>query len=365
MKVVSRFEASLLRILHFFLGHAPPQQAVPLVQSRCPPPPCLSRVAVELVEDTLAKGCTLFLARQGGWRKDRFVRGDQVAGGRLWERTPPGELGLKFSRHTLDFLMWITATDPREEQATWSAPPHELTPADWLFFFLAYTALRDDAELTKALAGQVGFHRNALCRLTYPEAFPPVAMDADLGYETWTQGVGGCILEALQPLLTAHWIRLESGKARMTDWTALQALGEAQERVLDGFLDALERANRLDLAHFLLQATARLLPPGAAPHLWVSDAARTAPPRMADRVNMQHAALALLRQVDRFRDWERRARSVGYFDEGYQASQLTKEAWERYGGDDLHGRAHTIIRELDPLRAQTAAGEGGAAGEGN
>jgi hypothetical protein len=359
MKVVSRFEASLLRILHFFLGHAPSQQALPLVQGRCTPPPCLSRVAVELVEDTLAKGCTLFLARTGGWRKGRFVRADRVADGRLWERTAPDGLGLKFSRAILDFLMWITARDPREEESTWSAPPAELTPADWLFFFLVYRAIRPEPDLVKALAGQVGLHQNALCRLAYPEEFPPAAVNFDLGYELWTHGVGGCILEALQPLLTERWFALESGKARMTDWNALQALGDAQERVLDGFLDAVERAQRLDLADFLLVATERLLTPGAAAHLWVSDAVRTGPPRMADRVNMQHAALALVRQVERFQDWERQARSVGYFDEGYQASQLTKENWERHGGDTLHSRAQAIIQELDPLRP-AGPGEPGA-----
>lgn len=358
MKVVSRFEASLLRILHFFLGQAPPQQAVPLVQSRLPPPPCLSRGAVELVEDTLAKGCTLFLARTGGWRKGRFVRDDHVAGGRLWDRTPPDELGLKFSRFTLDFLVWITAKDPREEAATWSAPAAELTPADWLFFFLVYRAIRHEAELVKPLAGQVGFYHSALCRLAYADDFAPVAVNAEPAYEIWTSAIGGCILEALQPLLAERWLALESSKARMTDWAALRALGEAQEQVLDGFLDALERARRLDLADFLLQATAHLLSSGATAHLWVSDAVRTAPPRMADRVNMQHAALVLVRQVERFRDWERQARRVGYFDDGYQASQLTKEAWERYGGDSLHARAQAVIQELDPLRAQL--GEPGA-----
>ncbi len=357
MKVVSRFEASLLRILHFFLGQSPPQQAVPLVQSRVSPPACLSRVAVELVEDTLAKGCTLFLARSGGWQKGRFVRDDRVASGRLWERTPPDELGLKFSRLPLDFLIWITSRDPREEAATWTAPAAELTPADWLFFFLVYRALRTESELIRALAGQVGIQSNVLCRLAYAEDFPATEADAELCYEIWTSGIGGCILEALQPMLAGHWLALESGKGRMIDGLALRALGEAQERVLDGFLDALERARRLDLADFLLQASALLLTPGARAHLWVNDVVRTAPQRLADRMEMQRAALALVRQVDRFRGWERQARSVGYFDEGYQAGQLTKEAWEQYGGDALHGRAQAIIHELDPLHAQ-AAGEG-------
>ena len=43
------------------------------------------------------------------------------------------------------------------------------------------------------------------------------------------------------------------------------------------------------------------------------------------------------------------ARSVGYFDEGYQAAQLWKAEWERYEGEVLCDRATTIVRQLDPL----------------
>ncbi|MBV9124409.1 MAG: hypothetical protein JO112_13700, partial [Planctomycetes bacterium] len=110
MKVVSRFEANLLSILRFFLRRAPLEQALPLVIHPCAQPPCLSRVAVELVQDTLAKGCMLLVMRAGGWRRERFLRNDQVREGRLWDRTSPGELGLTFSRQTLRFLLWITAT---------------------------------------------------------------------------------------------------------------------------------------------------------------------------------------------------------------------------------------------------------------
>lgn len=346
MNVVSRFEANLLRILHCLLGHAPAAQAVPLLLQRTPAPPCLSATAVGLVEDALAKGCTLLLTREGGWRKVRHVRGETVSDGRLWERTLPADLGLAFSQHTLAFLIWLTAEDPRAQETAWQLPLAELQPGDWLLFFSAHRVLREETELTGWCRDQAIFARNALCRLAYPEDFPAIGPD----YRPWLEGVGGCILEALQPLLERRWVRLESSKGAVTDWQALQALGAAQEEVLEDFLCEAERAGRLDLAGFLLGTAARLLTPQARPHMWVSDAVRGAPPRMADRVAMQNAALALVRQVERFHDWEQQARSVGYLDEGYAASQLTKDSWERHGGARLHDRAQAIIRELDPLR---------------
>src|SRR4051794_7844542 len=119
MRSVSLFEANLLRLLRFFLGREPAELALPLVERRWPVPPCLGKDALALVEETLARGCAVLLAQRGGWRRERFLRGDHVVEGRLWERTPPNELALRFSRETLAFLIWITSTHPVDEQKTW------------------------------------------------------------------------------------------------------------------------------------------------------------------------------------------------------------------------------------------------------
>ena len=155
----------------------------------------------------------------------------------------------------------------------------------------------------------------------------------------WTTGLGACILEALLPELAEHWLQAEIGKAQVTDWKLLQKIGTRQAAVLDGFLDAVEAAGRLDLADFLLRTLARLLTPGATVRMWVNETVSKAPPRMADRLELQRAALALVRQMERFHCWESQARGIGYLDEGYAASQLTKAAWERHRGEELHARA--------------------------
>src|ERR1700722_15561674 len=115
MQTISRFEANLLRLLYFFLRREPPERALPLVEQRVDPPPCLKRGAVRLVQDAFAKGCTHLLAQRGGWRDERHLRGERIAAGRLWERTAPPDLGLSFSRHSLEFLIWITACRPGDD----------------------------------------------------------------------------------------------------------------------------------------------------------------------------------------------------------------------------------------------------------
>src|SRR3954463_2757214 len=150
---VSRFEANLLRILRFFLKQVPAEQALRLVHDRLERPRCLSATAVHLVQDSLAKGCVLYLVRSGGWKRDRFLRNGEPKFGRLWERSPVEKLTLAFSKHALDFLMWVTTHKAREERPVWKADDKNLTVADRLLLFLAYEALRTDTELAAAWRG--------------------------------------------------------------------------------------------------------------------------------------------------------------------------------------------------------------------
>src|SRR5262245_12756703 len=171
MKSVSRFEANLLRLLHCFLGRLPVEQALPSVLHSSAQPRCLSRAAVGLVHDALAKGCVAWLARVGGWRRTRHLRGERAVEGRLWERTPPSDLALRFSHHSLEFLIWLTATRLSGPTTSWTAAAEELTPADWLLLFLAYETLRP-TEAAPTLRSLPPVEGNVLCRLAYPQDFP-------------------------------------------------------------------------------------------------------------------------------------------------------------------------------------------------
>jgi hypothetical protein len=367
MKAVSRFEFNLLRILHFFLGRVPLEQARPLVSNPVEKgrPKCLSKAAVELVQDALGKGTVELLARAGGWRPESFLRTGKAKEGRLWQRTPPRELGLPFSRHALDFLIWITAVKPSDQRTNWVPPENELTMGDLLLLYYAYAGLRD-TDVGPALRARATFTRHGLCRLAYPDDFAQNTDNPDPDFAPWTTGLGACILEALQRPLTDRWLEIERGKCQILEWQQLRALGRAQEQVLTRFLDAVEAAERPDLARFLMRAAGEILTEDVTPRFWVGGL-QTTGPRMADRQETNQAALALVRQFERFRRWERQARSVGFFDEGYGRCKLFLADWEgrrdrdrpadreRREGDVIYGdiiyrRAQAIVEALDPMR---------------
>src|SRR5207253_2779516 len=81
--------------------------------------------------------------QRGGWRDERFLRKEKPASGRLWHRTAPEDLGLTFSRHSMDFLIWITAARPGDKQPSWQPSHDQLTHGDLLLLFFAHEGLRD------------------------------------------------------------------------------------------------------------------------------------------------------------------------------------------------------------------------------
>jgi CubicO group peptidase (beta-lactamase class C family) len=220
-----------------------------------------------------------------------------------------------------------------------------------LMFYFAHEGLRNVAERlgAPALRTREPFVRHALCWLAFPQDYTAAPTGAPPSFMPWTSGAGACMLEALQPELARRWIEVESNKERLTDPQAMRVLGLAQERVLTAFLDAIEQAGRMDLARFLLQAAARLLGSHAHAGMWTARLNFNGQ-RVADRAATYQAATIFLRTLDRLQAWARRARGVGYFDEGYAASQLWKADWEQVQGDRLMERARAIVQQLDPMR---------------
>lgn len=356
MQNVSRFEASLLRLLYYFLRREPAERALPLVEARVKDPPgCLSSGCVRLIQAALAKGCTHLLALRGGWRVERHLRrdhlGDGIVEGRLWRRTPPEQLGLEFSQHAMEFLLWITAAHPRDKEAAWTPPVGELTPGDQLLLFFAHEGLREgrDEQGNAEMRKRQPFASHALCLLAYPDDFRDPPAGAGLDFTPWVTGLGACVVEALQPDLAQRWIQIESGKERVTNPADMRALGASQERVLCAFLDAVEKANRRDLARFLLRVGQHVLTDTAHAGMWTGGL-NTVGQRLADRAATYQAALTFVRLFGRLRDWAAWARGVGRWDDEWHAANLWRHDWERYDGDTLYQRSQTVIRLLDPLR---------------
>jgi hypothetical protein len=344
MKSVSRFEANLLRVLQSFLGCAPAQQAARLVMRHASAPPCLSRAAVELIQDHLRKGVVRYLA-QAGWRQERFLRDGRVAAGRLRERTAPDNLGLTFSGHSLEFLIWLMTTQARDAKPTWRPAHGQLTVGDRLLFFLTLHGLRQSDE-GKVLARHGILHQDGLIRLAFPDLMPHTR--AATFWTPWTTGAGACILETLQCTLTDRWLEIERGKERMTDIKVLTALGQSQDAVLAGFAETLTAAGRWDLARFLLHTLAELLQDAPSANRWLGHVDLDSL-RLAARMDAQRAALALVRIASALQQWDAQARTIGYFDEGYAAAQLWKSDWETAGGAEISQHANAILREIEPL----------------
>jgi hypothetical protein len=347
---VSRFEFNLLRLLRFVLGHMPPEQATNYLSAKLSCPPCLAAAAVKVAEDTIAKALVLHLVRAGGWRAESHLRAGKPTAGRVWERIPLTERELTFSKHPLAFMMWLTAEKVTDTKEAWDVPAGSLTPADELFFAVAYDSLTAEPNVAAVLAEKRAFRDNPLCRLTHPADFI-IPDDTPLGFDPLTTGVRAVIIECLNPELAQRWVKSERGRGQIGDWKQMRATGTTLNRTLTDFLTACGKANRPDLARFVLTAAKTILnQPGLTPQYWTGGLPGQGPPRLADRLETQRVAVVLPRCMATLQGWDRRARSVGYWDDDYASNQLWKEDWEAAGGDALAATAHRILEQLEPLR---------------
>jgi hypothetical protein len=361
---VSKFEFNLLRILRFLLGHYASDQGLGLVRAAVQRPECLSADAVELVKDHLAKGSVLLLTRRGGWRNDKYLRNNAPAAGRVWDRIPLEERVLEFSRPVLDFLIWLTAEKVTETRQAWDAAPKALTATDELFFALAFDALRQDADVLAVLRRKDVFQRNPFCWLfapgdvLEPEATKPQPPD----FAPMFVDQRAVLLECLQWDLAHRWIQTERAKGQIGDWKRMRQQGQAEFAALNSFLRAAEAARRADLARFVLRTNAAVLQSEMTPVFWTGGLQGSGPPRLADRLETQRAALAVPRQMEVLEEWQSHARNVGYFDEDYAASQLWKADWEAANGDAVALRARAAVAMLEPLRGPANSGQPGVGG---
>lgn len=349
-RTVSRFEANLLRLLRYFLKQLPFDQAQPLIHATLTVPPCLSANAIHLIKDSLAKGCVLYLVDSGAWRNEKFLRKSQPKGGRLWERSSLEDRTLRFSAESLEILVWLTANRFAEKASQLSIATERLTPADHLLVFLIYQGLLNDQESALAARTVPLFANNPLCRLGYPDHFagPPTLPLPD--FTPWFGGLGSLILESMQAIFRDRWLLLERTKGQIGDWNHMRDRGRSEWQVLESLCQAAEKAHRLDLMRFFLDVLSRILTGDMSPSFWTGGLHGNAPARLADRLDTQRAALSLLRTVERFHRWERRARTSGYLDEDYAESKFFLSEWERFEGNRIVHISERVVQQIEPLR---------------
>jgi hypothetical protein len=238
----------------------------------------------------------------------------------------------------------------KEDRPAWRTLSEDYTVADRLLFFLAYEAMRGDADLAAALRTSPAFSNNALVWLAYPNDFAGETLPVP-SFEIWLTEPGNFILEALQPVLESRWLEIERTKGQVGDWVQLSQQGQAQGRVIDDFTQAVDAAGRRDLVRFLLAVMSRVLAtPDMTPTFWTGGLQGAGPPRMAERLETQRNALAVLRAAATFRNWEQVARQSGYLDEDYAASKFWLSEWERFDFSTIADRAERVLQQVEPLR---------------
>src|SRR5439155_7355615 len=147
--------------------------------------------------------------------------------------------------------------------------------------------------------GSPVFVANALVWLAHPNDFAGEARAAIPSFDGWMTEPGSLILEALQSVLEGCWLEIERTKGQIGDWTLLNQQGQVQGRLLDAFTQAVDAAGRRDLVRFLLAVMSRVLAtPDMAPTFWTGGLQGSGPPRLAERLETQRNALAVLRNAE-------------------------------------------------------------------
>jgi hypothetical protein len=349
-RVVSKFEGRLIGLARGIVRLTPIDASLPFLMDKIAIPPAFSADCLQLVCDSLAKGCVLYLANVGGWRRERFLHGEQPVEGRLWDRVPVAERQLVFSRHVFDFLIWLTAHHPASAKS-WYPPAEELTVADRLVIFLAYDGLRD-TEAALTWRHRPIFAANPLCRLMWPEDFAGMITHPP-DFSGWGEGLAASILEVLQAPLTEHWLSIEVGKGEIQEWITMRQLAEAQDLVIDCLLPAINTKGR-DLARFLIRAAARYCNSSVRAEHLTAGLVTGCNTRLAERFAIRRQAAVLARALDRVATWERQSRFIGYLDSDYHSAQFFLSEWDAAKAGPALIRARDLLRQLEPL-----AGGGG------
>lgn len=351
MKVVSKTEGRLLALLQGIVSRAVIGQLLPLATAKEPGFTGFSGDGLALIADTLRVGMVSLLAREGGWRSGRQIRGEAVVSGRLWQRDAPRDLGIAFGPQTLAFLTWLAGGRPNDGGRPLQLELGQLTIGDKLLLFLTYEAFRE-TDVGQSLAGRMPFYKHELIWLFYPDDLAPSKYEPVLDFTPWVTSPGSLVIEVWEDRLARRWAEVEAEKPGIRLPASMRELCTAQQRILSAWLDAAEQYGRRDLARWYLRTLSHVATADAKSTDWTGNL-HTNNLRLAERTELYQLALVLMQHADRLAAWEIAARGVGYFDEGYETSKLWKADWSRYEGDQLVARARELLRAATPLSSDT------------
>ncbi len=272
----------------------------------------------KLLSDTLAQSWRALWQRGG--TKPRVSHLGQR--GRLWERYQPTDL--RFSAQSLQFLRWLVTTPFSAPASTLKGlPAARLELGDQLLVYFALDASRATPAL-RVIASQPFVQSAPLAWLGFSSYMTGGKVPA---FDSLTTGAGPILVEALSEEIARRWQAGEVAKRSMTDPTELLAIGNTQESVLNGFLDACDSRERRDLASFVLDAVHPLIERNIIPAPGQLDP--TAP--LSVRTGARTSAGALLRALLRWSEWDQQHRGIRFIDDNYQSVQVLLGRFEKIG----------------------------------
>jgi hypothetical protein len=313
-------EAQLISVARGLFGGTRPAELHALLFESYNAPAQLSRGALRVLEDTLAKGAVTWLVKNGAWRE------------RLWEQQEP--LPLKFDRQAMRVLQWLLDTALVREAPT----PLRLDVAGSIGCELLLLAALNQVAGTAAegaVASQDAVRASALCRVAMPVSLvlaggvplsPPLAFTAEQDF----------VLAALQPALARGWHGAVKLVARLLLPADVERCGRAQAAVLEQLFNWAEAAGRRERCAFLLEALAPMLHERATVADFVAGFDVKLP--LKDRHSARRAAGATLFALERLEKWDEEDRLVRFVDDGYEAAQARVKAL-----DATFGRGRFLI----------------------
>lgn len=331
--VMTRAETNVLTLARVAVGAIPAHDAMRLLVSTVAVPGKLGPTARAALSDTLSRGTVLSLVRQGGWQ--------EVEQKRLWERisAPP----LRFTSNVVRLLNWMLQSPLSELEQAPLQLQGPLTVAEDALVALMIDRLRGtgcDVALVRqpalrALPLTVLSHAGLFAREASLDQVPAFDVAA---LSPWVEG--------LRSLMARSWLSIERSRRDLTEPSVLSRLGRAQESVLGSWLDALQAAQRRELATFIIDAAV----PWVTPERKVDDFVHSMTPDapLRERTEARRRSAVLVRTLGVLRQWDQEHRAVRFIDDGYDVAQRLVADWERLGERGF-SKAADLVAELDAI----------------
>jgi len=247
MHNVSRFEASLLRLLYYFLPPARAGGNAPLPSGRGP-------LRAALLSQPRRRSSGAGRPRQGLYLSPRPAR-------RVARRAPPAQrtrrrwpalAAHRAGKARPEFFAAVSRIPhggsrppgPATSSPHWQPDHNELTHGDLLLRFFAHEGLRDTVEGLGApgLRKRGPYMHHGLCWLAYPEDFTQVPDSVRPEFRPLDRRRRPPVSwKRSSPELLARWIHVEERQGANRATRLDRGVGGAQDRVLDAFLTAVER----------------------------------------------------------------------------------------------------------------------------